>query len=152
MTLTPLVLGAFGVIGLLITIVAAIGAFRSAGARTWRENAEAEEARADRLVKEKEQLSRDKDKLDEQWSRRQDEANAAHAKEIELLNGRITKLEADLTELRARPNVDDLAAAMKGLHTDFESQKDLLGEIRDALVHERRRDTSMRTRKTDPQG
>lgn len=146
-----------GVVGLTIAIVAAIGAFRSAGAKTWRENAEAEEARADRLLKEKNEVIREKDKLDEQWTKRQAEANEAHAKEIGLLTDRISKLETTVTELRSRPNVDDLASALKRvedglaeLHSDSSGQTSVLTEIRDALLQERRRDSSMRTRKSDP--
>jgi hypothetical protein len=146
-----------GAIGLAIGIAAAIGAFRSAGSKTWRENAEAEEARADRLVKEKADLVLEKAASEAEWKARQAEANAAHAKEIADLIARITKLETDIAELRARPNVDDLASALKRvedgiaeLHGDFGGQTSLLTEIRDALLQERRRDTSMRTRKTDP--
>lgn len=139
---SAIVLAAMGLVG-------AVGLFRSNNARTWRENAEAEKARADRLETEKATLERAKVELEAQWTRRQSAANETHATEVRDLTERIHVLELAIAELRARPTVDDLAIAMKTLHEDSEGQTVVLHEIRDALITNRRRDPSARTRASD---
>lgn len=137
----------------VLTAMGAVGLIRSSGAKAWRENAEAEKARADRLTEEKAVLVLEKAKLEAEWTKRQADSDAAHAQELRNLTERIHTLEVEIAELRARPTVDDLAAAVKGVqdglqmvHDDITGQNSVLYEIRDALIS---RDPAARTRATD---
>lgn len=143
-----------GVIVAVLTVMGAVGLIRSSGAKAWRQNAEAEKARADRLTEEKAELVLEKAKLEGEWTKRQADANTAHVEELRSLTERIHSLEVEIAELRARPTVDDLARAIKGveagmasLHEDVTSQTDVLTEIRDSMAPRRR--ASARTRTTD---